>query len=221
MWRRIVADPVTGYAMDAVVNSYTPTAEMARVVRARDGRCRAPACDKPAHGTDIDHVRERRDGGPTSAGNLQCLCRRDHSKKTRRHWTARIDRDGVTTWTLPDGTSTRTFPMDYREHGIHALDPAVEEGVEQGVDPASVQSVGRPPTEHGVGESPATTSGRGAEQGSGSGYDSDPLTGWRNAETTRLRSENRALRERLAAERAAHRALCAEHHAFRAEHPPF
>lgn len=42
VWRRIVTDPVTGYAMAAEVDSYRPPAAMARVVRARDGRCRAP-----------------------------------------------------------------------------------------------------------------------------------------------------------------------------------
>lgn len=33
--------------------------------------------------TDVDHIVPRRDGGPDSAGNLQALCHRCHSSKTR------------------------------------------------------------------------------------------------------------------------------------------
>ncbi|WP_255247653.1 HNH endonuclease signature motif containing protein [Kineosphaera limosa] len=125
VWQRIVADPVTGYAMDAAVDSYRPTAEMARVVRARDGHCRAPGCLRPAAHAQLDHVRERRDGGPTKGTNLQDLCTGHHPPKSRRHWSARMDDTGVVTWRLADGTITRTYPMDYRDFGIHQVDHAV------------------------------------------------------------------------------------------------
>lgn len=113
VWRRIVTDPVTGYAMDAVVESYRPPADMARVVRARDGQCRAPGCTRPAARAELDHVRERRDGGPTCGDNLHCLCRGHHAKKTRRHWRAELRAGGVVSWTLPGGQVVTTSPMDY------------------------------------------------------------------------------------------------------------
>nr|WP_246308651.1 HNH endonuclease [Kineosphaera limosa] len=123
VWRRIVADPVTGYAMNATVDSYRPTAEMARVVRARDGQCRSPGCTRPAARTELDHVQERRDDGPTRGTNFQTLCPVHHRLKSRRHWDAQIDTDGVVTWRLADGTITSTHPMDYRDFGIHDITP--------------------------------------------------------------------------------------------------
>nr|WP_246308566.1 HNH endonuclease [Kineosphaera limosa] len=119
VWRRIVADPVTGYAMNATVDSYRPTADMARVVRARDGQCRAPGCTRPAAHAELDHVHERRDGGPTKGTNLQDLCAGHHRAKSRRHWSAHMDDTGVVSWRLTDGTITSTYPMDYRDFGIH------------------------------------------------------------------------------------------------------
>lgn len=278
-WRRIVAEPITGYAMEATVDSYQPPAQMARVVRARDGRCRAPGCERAPVTTDIDHVKERRDGGQTRADNLQCLCRRHHSKKTRRHWGARLDEHGVVTWQLPDGTRTRTYPMDYRELGIDQVEPARTSddaritgeavapvapgaagasateitgpsqptGPVQPTDPAATTDVrdgvspGAPIDPAGTTQ-PTTTTGPTATgqptttteptatgptahpdfSCSDLSYpDSDSLTVWRSADSTRLHGENRRLREQLAAERAAHRGLRREHEAYRGEHPPF
>lgn len=121
VWRRIVTDEATGYAMNAVVRSYRPPEAMARVVRARDARCRAPGCTRPAAGCDLDHVHEWHDGGQTCGANLADLCRPHHSKKTRHHWAAAIADDGRIQWRLPDGRTYATFPMDYRELGRDAI----------------------------------------------------------------------------------------------------
>ena len=143
VWRRIVTDPVTGFAMNAVVESYRPPAPMARVVRARDGQCRAPGCARPATQVDLDHVHERRDGGPTCGDNLQSLCVLHHAKKTRRHWRAVLGEGGVVTWTLPGGQVVKTFPLDYR-----GLDPCL--GAEAPADPAD-------PRDTREGDSPSAT----------------------------------------------------------------
>ncbi|WP_068427389.1 HNH endonuclease signature motif containing protein [Piscicoccus intestinalis] len=125
-WQRIVTDPLTGYAMAQVSDSYQPPPRMAAAVTMRDGICRAPGCNRPAIHVDLDHVVERRDGGHTSGDQLQGLCRLHHSKKTRRHWAARMTTDGVVEWRLPDGRTYTTYPMDYRELGLHP-----DEGVDR------------------------------------------------------------------------------------------
>lgn len=198
-WWRIVTDPVTGYAMEAVVKSYRPPAEMARVVRARDGRCRAPGCDRPAHLTQLDHVRERRDGGPTSAAGLQSLCQRHHTKKTRHHWSATIARDGTVRWCLPDGRTYATFPYDYTDVGVDSLDVAAPED-----DSAPTPSAAEP-------TAPATTDTDAC----------DPLQDWLRNRDAALNTEIHRLRTELGNERRASRAWQAAYERLRADNPPF
>lgn len=159
VWRRIVTDPVTGYAMDAVVESYRPPAAMARAVRARDGQCRAPGCARPAAQVDLDHVHERRDIGPTCGDNLQALCVLHHAKKTRRHWRATIAPGGVVTWTLPGGQVLKTYPLDYRD-----LDPSLGDGAHV----ESARSLGAGPA-GSLGADPGGS--RAAESGGSRGAD--------------------------------------------------
>ncbi|WP_264176759.1 HNH endonuclease signature motif containing protein [Agilicoccus flavus] len=193
-WRRIVTDPATGYAMNAVVNTYRAPADMTRVARARDGRCRAPGCDRPAHTTDLDHVNERRHGGPTCANNLQSLCRRHHSKKTRHHWAATLTPDGTVAWHLPDGQTYTTYPYDYTDIGV---DAPVDPDSQATPDPA-------PQVQH---DAPDAIP--------------DPLDAWLRGREARLRDEITVLQAALAAERTAHTAsrLASENH--RRAHPPF
>lgn len=164
VWQRIVADPVTGYAMSTTVDAYRPTAEMARVVRARDGRCRGPGCTRPATpgATQIDHVTERHRGGRTSPDDLQCLCQVDHTKKTNRHWFASMTGDGVVTWRLPDGRETKTYPMDYRDFGIDTLASPPARGPD-GEGPPPFESTVVPGTASTIGA--ATPSTRGPSNG--------------------------------------------------------
>lgn len=146
-WRRIVTDEVTGYAMNAVVKTYRPPGRMARVVRARDGRCRAPGCTRPAATCDLDHVRERHEGGQTCGANLQDLCRLHHSKKTRHHWAAAIADDGRIEWRLPDGRTYATYPMDYRELGRDVVDRTAPQTDESGMPTRQVPSLVAPTAE--------------------------------------------------------------------------
>ena len=89
-------DPTTGAVIGGVVpaslakrarkeaarhyDGYVVPADMARLVRLRDGRCRFPNCSTNAMFTDQDHVIAW-PVGITTATNLMCLCRRHHRIK--------------------------------------------------------------------------------------------------------------------------------------------
>ncbi|MDK8768308.1 HNH endonuclease signature motif containing protein [Corynebacterium freneyi] len=98
---------------DSIIGGYVPTEAQKARVRGRDGQCRFPGCDVPAHRCQIDHVVDydpthTTSGGGGSGGgyglgvtatwNLQCLCQRHHNLKTSRHWRAVMHADGSVTW---------------------------------------------------------------------------------------------------------------------------
>ncbi|MFO6504077.1 HNH endonuclease signature motif containing protein [Corynebacterium freneyi] len=98
---------------DSVTGGYVPTEAQKARVRGRDGQCRFPGCDVPAHRCQIDHVVDydpthtTNDGGGGGGGyglgvtatwNLQCLCQRHHNLKTSKHWRAVMHADGSVTW---------------------------------------------------------------------------------------------------------------------------
>lgn len=89
---------------------YTPSRALADFVRCRDLTCRAPGCDRPAVGCDLDHTVPYDDGGPTHASNLKCLCRLHHLLKTFWGWQDRQLPDGTVIWTLPGGQVHVTTP---------------------------------------------------------------------------------------------------------------
>lgn len=76
----------------------------------RDGHCRWPGCDRPAHWCDGHHVRPF-PSGPTSLENLVLLCRRHHRRLHRRGWHAKL---------LPDATFEVTDPQG----GVRTSQPA-------------------------------------------------------------------------------------------------
>ncbi|MBP2333362.1 HNH endonuclease signature motif containing protein [Corynebacterium freneyi] len=98
---------------DSATGGYVPTDAQKARVRGRDGQCRFPGCDVPAHRCQIDHVIDydpthtTSDGdgggsgyglGVTATWNLQCLCQRHHNLKTSKHWRAVMHADGSVTW---------------------------------------------------------------------------------------------------------------------------
>ncbi len=213
VWRRIVADPVTGYAMATVVDSIRIPADMARAVRARDGICRAPGCNRPAEYLDLDHVIERRDGGLHCGENLQGLCRLHHSKKTRRHWSARIRPDGTVTWLLPDGREYVTFPMDYRD-----LDPALGAGAP--APPRAPDPDDPAPPRAPDPDDPAPPDGESPQAHCPPTIEPDDLVDLRRRALALAREVGR-LRAQLRRERDQHGRETAELLTYRAEHPPF
>lgn len=101
-------------------DGYVVPADMARLVRLRDGRCRFPNCVIPASKTDQDHVIPW-PVGETTPINLMCLCRRHHRVKQRRGWTARLDPDGAVHWSDPTGHTTITYPIDHLDRATLPL----------------------------------------------------------------------------------------------------
>ena len=80
-WRLLITDPATGAVVATSARTYTPTAAVARLVRAREPYCRAPGCRRQAINSDLDHTTPWPDGD-TTAANLGPLCRVHHNLKT-------------------------------------------------------------------------------------------------------------------------------------------
>ena len=98
---------------DSSTEGYRPTEAQAARVRGRDGACRFPGCETPAHQCDLDHIQpydheSPEGGGPTDTQNLHCLCRRHHNLKTHRLYDVTAFSDGTELWTSADGSTTAT-----------------------------------------------------------------------------------------------------------------
>ena len=80
-WHRMILDPVADDVLAIEYRGRFAPAVLAQAIEFRDGVCRAPGCCKPAHLCDIDHRIPHGAGGPTTASNLQPLCRKHHKAK--------------------------------------------------------------------------------------------------------------------------------------------
>ena len=75
-----------------------------RAVIIRDRHCAFPGCDQPPAACQAHHMLPRSQGGPTSLANLLLLCTFHHLILIHRWgWTIRLNPDGTTTATSPDG----------------------------------------------------------------------------------------------------------------------
>ncbi len=108
VWDRVFTDPLSGAVLG--VDSYRPSAELKRFLRARDETCRFPGCRRAARGCDIDHTQDAAHGGPTRVDNLAHLCRRHHTLKHESAWTVRQRGGGVLEWRSPLGRLCRDRP---------------------------------------------------------------------------------------------------------------
>ncbi|MFN8125040.1 MAG: hypothetical protein U0R64_00805 [Candidatus Nanopelagicales bacterium] len=107
-WRAWLTD-ASGTVVATSPTTYTPTAAVARVVRAREPHCRFPGCRR-TRGLDLDHVIPF-PRGSTVPENLSGLCRRHHNHKTHGGWRLvdndpdpdHPDRPPTWTWTDPTG----------------------------------------------------------------------------------------------------------------------
>lgn len=96
---------------DSRIGGYVPGEAQKARVRGRDGTCRFPGCETPAHKCDIDHIQpydhdDPAAGGPTDTRNLHCLCRRHHNLKSAGLWDVTKHADDSETWTSRDGSET-------------------------------------------------------------------------------------------------------------------
>ena len=98
-WRAWITD-ATGTVVATSPTTYTPTAAVARVVRATEPYCRMPGCQRTV--TDIDHITPF-PRGTTVPANLSRLCRRHHNLKTHQRWKLANDSPITHTWTDPNG----------------------------------------------------------------------------------------------------------------------
>lgn len=89
---------------DSTTGGYVPSEAQKAFIIGRDGTCRFPGCERPAHRTEGDHV-ENYDhddpaaGGLTDTENLHCLCKKHHDLKTRKMWDVLRMPDGTEYWT--------------------------------------------------------------------------------------------------------------------------
>lgn len=107
-WDRVFTDPATGAVCE--VDRYRPSAELRRLLRARDEHCRFPGCRRSAHRCDLDHTLDAAQGGPTCVENLSHLCRRHHTLKHQTAWTVTQLAGGVLEWRSPTGRHHRDRP---------------------------------------------------------------------------------------------------------------
>jgi hypothetical protein len=95
-----------------------------RQVTERDGTCRFPHCNRPAHATDIDHIKPYDPGpdgsggppGQTSSDNLASCCRQHHRLKTHAGWSYTMLDPGYYLWRSPHGRRFLVTP-----HGTQSL----------------------------------------------------------------------------------------------------
>lgn len=82
---RLVLDP-DGVPLDLgrAVRTFSPAQR--RALAARDGGCRFPGCDRPAHFTDAHHLVPWSRGGTSDLGNGLLLCRHHHRQVHEGGW---------------------------------------------------------------------------------------------------------------------------------------
>ena len=99
-------------------DSYQPAVKLARHVITRDQHCVHPGCRRRAWTCELDH-RQPWPDGPTSAENLQPLCKRHHDLKHHSTWRVRKCSAGSYEWTSPTRHTYR-----YRPPELPAPEPA-------------------------------------------------------------------------------------------------
>ncbi|HEX6525201.1 MAG TPA: DUF222 domain-containing protein [Streptosporangiaceae bacterium] len=94
---------------------YTPSRKLRHLIQARNNRCAAPECGRPAAACDLDHTRPWEDGGPSCACNLAPLCRVHHQVKQAQGWKIEQPEPGVLAWTSPSGLTRTIMPSSYQD----------------------------------------------------------------------------------------------------------
>jgi hypothetical protein len=94
---------------------YRPSRKLRHLVMARNARCVAPGCDRPAASCDQDHTQPWEDGGITCECDLAPLCRRHHQIKQAQDWKLEQPEPGILVWTTPAGLTRVTTPTTYQD----------------------------------------------------------------------------------------------------------
>jgi len=112
--RRVLLDTRTGVVAETGTAVYRPSAAIRRHVELRDGTCRFPGCARRADRCELDHVIAWPQG-PTTAGNLQAVCKHHHRAKHQGGWAVTMTPAGLCTWTDPFGQQFITHPVNHHE----------------------------------------------------------------------------------------------------------
>ena len=92
---------------------YRPSRHLQHLVKARNARCTAPGCGRPAARCDLDHTIAWDQGGITCECGLAPLCRHHHRAKQAEGWQLVQPEPGVLIWHTPSGRSYITTPTRY------------------------------------------------------------------------------------------------------------
>jgi hypothetical protein len=92
---------------------YQPSRNLRHRVNARNTRCTAPGCSRPACRCDLDHTQPWHEGGVTCECNLAPLCRHHHKCKQSEGWKLEHPEPGTLVWTTPAGRHYITQPTIY------------------------------------------------------------------------------------------------------------
>lgn len=92
----------SGEPLDSGRKSRSIPPALSRALKARDGGCRFPGCDRTRF-TEGHHVRHWADGGETKLGNLVTLCGFHHRLVHEGGFGLDVAHDGVFVFTRPDG----------------------------------------------------------------------------------------------------------------------
>lgn len=92
---------------------YRPSRNLQHLVKARNARCTAPGCGRPATRCDLDHTIAWDQGGITCECGLAPLCRHHHRAKQAEGWLLEQPEPGLLIWRTPSGRSYSTTPTRY------------------------------------------------------------------------------------------------------------
>ena len=92
---------------------YHPSRKLQHLIRARNDRCTAPGCGRPAARCDLDHTLAWDQGGITCECDLAPLCRHHHRCKQSQGWHLEQPEPGVLIWRTPAGRKYATTPTEY------------------------------------------------------------------------------------------------------------
>ena len=94
-------------------DGYRPSRKLQHLVNARNLRCSAPGCGRPAARCDLDHSIAWDKGGLTCSCNLAPLCRHHHRLKQAEGWRLEQPEPGVLVWCTPARLTRTTTPAAY------------------------------------------------------------------------------------------------------------
>jgi len=94
---------------------YRPSRTLQHLVKARNARCTAPGCGRPAASCDLDHTIAWEHGALTCECGLAPLCRHHHRCKQAEGWSLEQPQPGVLRWRAPSGRAYTTAPTVYSD----------------------------------------------------------------------------------------------------------